>query len=76
MAHRYTEGFIEKYFNISINIIINERKMPQLVPFYYMNELVFSFSLIVVILYLLSKYILPRIVRLFISRIFIKKIKE
>nr|YP_007507080.1 ATP synthase subunit 8 [Ceratocystis cacaofunesta]YP_009704219.1 ATP synthesase subunit 8 [Ceratocystis fimbriata]YP_009710371.1 ATP synthesase subunit 8 [Ceratocystis albifundus]YP_010119575.1 ATP synthase subunit 8 [Ceratocystis polychroma]YP_010119589.1 ATP synthase subunit 8 [Ceratocystis changhui]YP_010119603.1 ATP synthase subunit 8 [Ceratocystis uchidae]YP_010119617.1 ATP synthase subunit 8 [Ceratocystis huliohia]YP_010119631.1 ATP synthase subunit 8 [Ceratocystis lukuohia]YP_0101 len=50
--------------------------MPQLVPFYYMNELVFSFSLIVVILYLLSKYILPRIVRLFISRIFIKKIKE
>jgi F-type H+-transporting ATPase subunit 8 len=48
--------------------------MPQLVPFYYVNEVVFAFGLIVVILYLLSKYILPRIVRLFISRMFIQKI--
>ena len=48
--------------------------MPQLVPFYYMNEIVFSFGLIVLILYILSKYILPRIVRLFISRVFIDKI--
>lgn len=48
--------------------------MPQLVPFYYMNEIVFAFGLIIVILYLLSKFILPRIVRLFISRVFINKI--
>lgn len=48
--------------------------MPQLVPFYYMNEIIFSFSLIVLILYILSKYILPRIVRLFVSRMFIDKI--
>jgi F-type H+-transporting ATPase subunit 8 len=48
--------------------------MPQLIPFYYMNEIVFGFGLIVVILYLLSKFILPRIVRLFISRVFINKI--
>ena len=48
--------------------------MPQLVPFYYMNEIVFSFGLIVFILYILSKYILPRIVRLFLSRVFINKI--
>jgi F-type H+-transporting ATPase subunit 8 len=48
--------------------------MPQLVPFYYMNEIVFSFGLIVLILYILSKYILPRIVRLFVSRTFIDKI--
>lgn len=39
--------------------------MPQLVPFYYMNEVVFAFAIIVFILYVLSKYILPRIVRLF-----------
>jgi F-type H+-transporting ATPase subunit 8 len=48
--------------------------MPQLVPFYYVNEVVFAFGLIVVILYILSKYILPRIVRLFVSRMFIDKI--
>ena len=48
--------------------------MPQLVPFYYMNEIVFAFGLIVFILYMLSKYILPRIVRLFLSRVFINKI--
>jgi F-type H+-transporting ATPase subunit 8 len=48
--------------------------MPQLVPFYYMNEIVFAFGLIVFILYISSKYILPRIVRLFLSRVFINKI--
>ena len=48
--------------------------MPQLVPFYYMNEIVFAFSLIVIILYILSKFILPRIVRLFLSRMFINNV--
>ena len=48
--------------------------MPQLVPFYYVNEVVFAFGLIVVILYILSKYILPRFVRLFLSRTFISKL--
>ena len=45
--------------------------MPQLTPFYYMNEILFAFSLIVIISYILSKYVLPRMVRLFISRMFI-----
>lgn len=45
--------------------------MPQLTPFYFVNEIVFCFTILVFILYLLSKYILPRIVRLFISRIFL-----
>ena len=48
--------------------------MPQLTPFYYMNEIAFAFGLITFILYILSKYILPRIVRLFVSRTFINKI--
>ncbi len=48
--------------------------MPQLVPFYYMNEIIFAFTLITVILYISSKFILPRIVRLFVSRMFINKI--
>jgi F-type H+-transporting ATPase subunit 8 len=50
--------------------------MPQLVPFYYMNEVFFTFVVIVAILYILSNYVLPRIVRLFISRLFIDKIKN
>lgn len=44
--------------------------MPQLVPFYFINEVVFAFSVIMIVHYLLSKYILPRIVNLFISRLF------
>ena len=48
--------------------------MPQLTPFYYMNVIVFAFSIIVILLFILSKYILPRIVRLFLSRMFINKI--
>lgn len=50
--------------------------MPQLVPFYYINEVFFTFTLIVGILYILSNYVLPRIVRLFISRMYIKIIKN
>lgn len=45
--------------------------MPQLVPFYYINEIAFGFLVIVLILYTLSKFILPRILRLFVSRTFI-----
>ena len=45
--------------------------MPQLVPFYFINEVLFAFTIIVIIVYILSKYILPRFVRLFLSRVFI-----
>nr|YP_002213608.1 ATP synthase F0 subunit 8 [Beauveria brongniartii]ABU50181.1 ATP synthase F0 subunit 8 [Beauveria brongniartii] len=48
--------------------------MPQLTPFYYMNEIVFAFAIIVIVLYISSKYILPRIVRLFLSRMFTNNI--
>jgi F-type H+-transporting ATPase subunit 8 len=45
-------------------------------PFYFINEVTFSFTIIVLLIYILSKYILPATVRLFLSRLFIKKIKE
>ncbi len=48
--------------------------MPQLVPFYFINEVTFAFAIITVVVYLLSKYILPRFVRLFLSRTFITKL--
>jgi F-type H+-transporting ATPase subunit 8 len=42
--------------------------MPQLVPFYFLNEITFAFTIIITLLYLFSKYILPRILLLFTSR--------
>jgi F-type H+-transporting ATPase subunit 8 len=48
--------------------------MPQLVPFYFVNQVTFAFTFLIIILYVLSKYVLPRFVRLFISRIFISKL--
>lgn len=48
--------------------------MPQLVPFYFINQVTFAFILLVVMIYVFSKFILPRFVRLFISRIFISKL--
>ena len=49
-------------------------EMPQLIPFYFVNEVTFTFAVIAISVYMLSKYILPRFVRLFISRVFISKL--
>lgn len=48
--------------------------MPQLVPFYFINEVSFAFGLFFVVMYLLSKYILPRFIRLSGTRLFITKL--
>jgi len=48
--------------------------MPQLVPFYFINEVTFAFVLLIILIYVFSKYTLPRFIRLFISRIFISKL--
>ena len=48
--------------------------MPQLVPFYFVNQVTFAFILLIVMIYVFSKYILPRFVRLFLSRVFISKL--
>lgn len=48
--------------------------MPQLVPFYFMNQVTFAFILLVITVYIFSKYVLARFVRLFISRVFISKL--
>jgi len=47
--------------------------MPQLVPFYFLNEVTYTFVLLIILIYFLSKYILPRFVRLFAARKFISK---
>lgn len=48
--------------------------MPQLVPFYFFNQIIFVFNLLILMIYVFSKYILPRFVRLFTTRVFIDKL--
>ena len=48
--------------------------MPQLTPFYFLNQLSFSFLSLIVLIYVLSKYILPlftyrNVVRLYITKL-------
>lgn len=47
--------------------------MPQLVPFYFINQITFAFVLLVVIVYIFSQNTLPRFVRLFAARTFISR---
>ena len=48
--------------------------MPQLVPFYFINQVTFALVVLIVVLYVSSKYTLPLFVRLFLSRLFISKL--
>jgi len=48
--------------------------MPQLVPFYFINEVTFAFLVLITLIYVFSKYVLPRFVRLFSTRLFISKL--
>ncbi|KAF7847909.1 hypothetical protein BT93_L2461 [Corymbia citriodora subsp. variegata] len=43
--------------------------MPQLIPFFFVNQVLFNFALLVLLIYLFSKFLLPRFVRLFKSRL-------
>lgn len=48
--------------------------MPQLIPFFFVNEVTFAFILVPSLIYMMSKYILPNKVRLFAARMFISKL--
>ena len=48
--------------------------MPQLVPFYFMNQLTYGFLLMILLLILFSQFFLPMILRLYVSRLFIYKL--
>ena len=50
--------------------------MPQLIPFFFVNQVTYNFLLLIVIIYLFTKYILPRFVRLFKTRIFLKTLES
>ncbi|KAF2738781.1 hypothetical protein EJ04DRAFT_485719 [Polyplosphaeria fusca] len=57
-----------------MNMTVLKSAMPQLVPFFMMNETTFAFVLIPSLIYVFSKYILPQRVRLFAARLFISKL--
>nr|Q36838.1 RecName: Full=ATP synthase protein 8; AltName: Full=A6L; AltName: Full=F-ATPase subunit 8 [Trichophyton rubrum]CAA61358.1 ATP8 [Trichophyton rubrum] len=42
--------------------------MPQLIPFFFFNQVVFTLISLSFIFFVFSKYILPWIVRLYVSR--------
>ena len=56
---------------MSISVIIN---MPQLIPFFFVNQVVFTFAILTILVYAFSKYILPKFVRIFIARLYINKL--
>lgn len=50
------------------------RKMPQLIPFYFLNQLSFAFLVLISLIYIFSKYILPlftfqQVIRMYITKL-------
>jgi len=48
--------------------------MPQLIPFYFLNQLSFTFLTLLVLIYVFSKYILPlftfqQVIRMYITKL-------
>lgn len=48
--------------------------MPQLLPFYFVNQLTFAFVVLFTMIYLFSKYVLPMFTELFVTRMYITKL--
>lgn len=48
--------------------------MPQLLPFFFVNQLVFAFAGMLVLVYVCSKYILPLFTELSVARVYITKL--
>ena len=55
-------------------VLYKNNFMPQLIPFYFVNQLFFSFITLAILVYVLSKYILPlftykNVVRLYLTKL-------
>ena len=58
----------------SINSKTKNKNMPQLIPFYFINQLSFSFLSLLALVYITSKYILPlftyqQVIRMYITKL-------
>ena len=50
--------------------------MPQLIPFYFVNQLSFSFLSLLALIYIISKYILPSFTYVQVVRMYITKLSN
>jgi len=50
--------------------------MPQLIPFYFFNQIFFAFLILTLITYILSKYFLPSFTFLSVIRQYITKLSN
>ncbi|RYE15260.1 MAG: hypothetical protein EOP34_03900 [Rickettsiales bacterium] len=48
--------------------------MPQLLPFYFVNQLSFALLGLFIIVYVMSRFILPAFTELFVTRMYITKL--
>lgn len=48
--------------------------MPQLIPYYFVNQITFALAALFIITYVMSVYILPYFVQLLRSRVYITKL--
>jgi len=54
--------------------INSTKNMPQLIPFFFVNQVIFNFFLLTIIIYIFTKYLLPRFVRIFKARLHINSL--
>jgi F-type H+-transporting ATPase subunit 8 len=50
--------------------------MPQLTPYYFLNQITFAFAALLILVYILSKYVLPLFTLLQVARIYITKLSN
>ena len=50
--------------------------MPQLVPTYFVSQVTFGFLVLIILIYVYSKFILPLYLQIFVTRIAISKIQN
>ena len=50
--------------------------MPQLYPYLFLNQITFTFVVLLILVYILSKYILPLFTLLQVARIYITKLSN
>jgi len=48
--------------------------MPQLLPFFFVNQISFAFVGLFVMIYIMSRYVLPAFLELFVTRMYITKL--
>lgn len=48
--------------------------MPQLLPFYFVNQLSFALFGLFVVIYVMSRFVLPAFTELFLTRMYITKL--